>query len=90
MVATRQAGGKGRPCRLEYWRTVCEDGYRFINFACLEHGTTWREFVGGTTKPWCIRKALARLPAVPSVPPEEARACLEEDVDALFDDTDDV
>ena len=60
-------GGARSACHLEVRLSTCEDGFRWLHFLCKDHGTTWREFVGGTTKPSCITRASASSREEPSV-----------------------
>lgn len=68
-VQERVGSAHGRPCRLRVTQhekiELAPPGsetfelLEFLHFECQDHGTTWREFVGGTTRLSCITRALA-------------------------------
>lgn len=59
---------------------------QFLHFVCEDHGTRWREFVGGTTKLSCRIRASACSAAGSLV--ENSRSELEEECDDSEDEDD--
>lgn len=66
---------------------MCEDGYLWLQFTCIKHGTTWRESCGvGTAMLSCTTRVSALTREAYQASPEDPRWHLEDDDDSEVDD----